>query len=298
MIHEFDNALPKIKDRVSYWTGLKFNSHAEAKLKEAIRQRMDALSLSEGQFSIYLQKIIDLRQDNEEEVVKLTELLVNPETYFFRDKGQFKLLQEHILPKIIKKRSRSKTLKLWSAGCSTGEEAYSLAILVMLLIPDWSEWKITIIGSDIHQSAIERAQKGVFYASSFRSLNPYIFQTFFRSIAPTCWEIEPKIVNLVSFCKQNLVTDSFPSVRGQFFAMDLVLCRNVFIYFHHNAILTVIKKILDTLCNGGVLLTGHGELQGVHLPMLEELFLKESVVYQKRLPGPFDGPDLMSDRPK
>ncbi len=292
---DFHHTLSKIRNRITHCTGLKFNGRKEEdeKLMAAIQNRMSVLSYDE--IYLYFQKVLIPGRESSQEIEALVELLVNPETYFFRDQGQFELLYRSILPKIIEKRKDSRAIKLWSAGCSTGEEAFSLAILMTLLVPNLGNWKLNVIGSDINTEAIEFAKKGVFSKSSFRSMNPTIFKTFFHPVNPSHWEIDPRIVKLVTFCKTNLVGDSFSiSADLRFSNMDLVLCRNVFIYFNHQAILTVVNKIVDALCEGGVLLTGHGELQGINHPLLKKIPCRSSLIYQKKsvLPHQIETPDL------
>lgn len=280
---DIHHTLSKIKNRITHYIGLKFSARKDEdeKLIAAIQKRMEALSCDD--ISFYLQKVLLPGSDSHQEIVALAEMLVNPETYFFRDKGQFELLYRSILPKIIDKRRQSQIIRLWSAGCSTGEEAFSLAILMALLVPNWRNWKIIIIGSDINTEALKQAQKGVFSKSSFRSMNPDMFNTFFHSVNHSHWAIDSRILNLVTFCKKNLVGDPFPSPTDlRFYDMDLILCRNVFIYFTHQAILTVVNKIVDTLCEGGVLLTGHGELHGINHPLLKKIPCRESLIFQKK----------------
>src|SRR4028118_1611340 len=105
---------------------------------------------------------------------QLIVLLTNQESYFFRDKGQFTLLQERILPELIKANRERRTLRLWSAGCSTGEEPYSLAILVDQLLPQRESWSVFILGTDIEEGALEKARRGIYSPWSFRLVKPLL----------------------------------------------------------------------------------------------------------------------------
>lgn len=289
---EAQSIIVKIRERISNYAGLKFNPRMEDKLLVAIQQRMETLGYKESY--LYLQRIVVPAQETNKEIIELVELLVNSETYFFRDEGQFRLLQNELLPKIIEKRQNRRIIKLWSAGCSTGEEAFSLAILIMRLIPNWKEWKISIVGSDINSEALQFAKKGLFSHRSFRSPSQTDYISFLKSVNNNQWQLDSQVINLVTFCKKNLVGDLYPTFHDQLCEMDLILCRNVLIYFHQQAILTVVNKIVDTLCDGGILITGHGELHGIHHPLLKEIFCRESLVYQKKSSksGQVEVPDL------
>ncbi len=218
------------------------------------------------------------------------------ESYFFRDQGQISLLRNQILPDLIRQRrhiasgsatgsivlpSDRPTLRLWSAGCAGGEEAYSLAILVKELLPDASAWQVVVIGTDVTQSAIERAQQGIYSEWSFRLVSPEIKQKYFRRHREG-WEIDPAIRQMVRFQFGNLVQDCYPKPEAGVHQMDLIVCRNVFIYFSPGAIATVLSKFYETLAPHGFLITGHTELQGQNLGQFQLKSFPESVVYQRR----------------
>lgn len=202
------------------------------------------------------------------------------ESYFFRDKGQFHLLEKKILPELINMRKKEKTLRLWSAGCSSGEEAYSLAILAARLIPEPDEWKVTITGTDINRDSIIKAQKGSYGEWSFRRIDPDIKSLYFKRKGDK-WEIAGQIRRMAEFRTMNLILDEIPNHRSDIHDMDLILCRNLFIYFSRDSVAKVIKKLENTLNCGGYLMTGHGELHDQKLGSLSPLIFQESVIYRK-----------------
>jgi len=209
---------------------------------------------------------------------------LNGETYFFRDLGQFDLLRLHILPELIKRRSGEKHLRLWSAGCASGEEAYSLAILVDMLLPERSGWNIHILGSDIDQTALAKARRGRYGSWSFRMSPPAMQQRYFRRTGDE-WMLDEGIRSMVTFRAVDLIKDPFPA--GELCDIDLILCRNVFIYFDADTVATVAEKLAAALSRDGYLMTGHTEIIGLHGQNLRSRLFADGVVYQRTAPAVF-----------
>ncbi|MFZ2162492.1 MAG: CheR family methyltransferase [Sideroxyarcus sp.] len=210
-------------------------------------------------------------------------IIINNETYFFRDHGQFDLLRLRLLPELIERRRDAKTLRLWSAGCSSGEEAYSLAMLVDMLLPERERWNILIIGSDIDEAVLARARRGRYGQWSFRMAPPALKQRYFHRNNEE-WILDRRIRSMVSFRASNLIGDAFPGAELQ--NMDLILCRNVFIYFSAAAVAAVADKLAATLNVGGYLMTAHTELVGHRVQNLQSRLFAEGVVYQRTSPMP------------
>jgi chemotaxis protein methyltransferase CheR len=203
------------------------------------------------------------------------------ETYFFRDAGQFSLLRSEIIPKLIRDNAPTKMIRIWSAGCSTGEEAYSLAFVVNDLLPKGENWKIVVFGTDVNPAAIARAREGKYGSWSFRGVDAHLQSEYFKRNKAQ-WIVRDDIRDLVSFSTLNLLKDTFPEFRSGLYELDLVLCRNVFIYFDRSAVTTVVRKIRDTLRGGGYFMTGHAELYDQDLSGFNLRAFDSSVVYQKR----------------
>ena len=220
-----------------------------------------------------------------EEWKTLANIITNGESFFFRDRGQFDLLANQILPEIIaSKRETYKkgelpflTLKVWSAGCSTGEEVYSLAMLISELIPDRSQWHITIIGTDINQSFLDLARRGIYKKWSFRLTDPLLKTKYFMTNEQQ-WQIRPYLKNMVTFYYDNLI--DVENISHRTYGLDLVLCRNVFIYFNLDSITKAVTKIASTLRYGGYLITGHAELQTIKLNNFQPLSFSQSILYK------------------
>ncbi|MCK9388886.1 MAG: hypothetical protein M0Q22_10925 [Sulfuritalea sp.] len=204
----------------------------------------------------------------------------NGETYFFRDHGQFDLLRLHVLPALIDRRRTAKTLRLWSAGCASGEEAYSLAMLVDHLLPQRDDWDIVILGSDIDAAALQKARRGHYRQWSFRMAPPTLQQRYFQRHGDE-WVLDEHIRRMVSFRLGDLIGDPVPG--GELRDMDLILCRNVFIYFNAGTVATVAGKLAAALNENGYLMTGHTELIGHRLPNMQSRLFAEGVVQQRTI---------------
>ncbi len=270
--------IENFRQLISTHTGLYIRPQDRELLCNKIEMRMKILKISNPEEYYGL---LDGKTDQSEQEWKDLEIQITTvESYFFRDRGQFTLLENQILPELIKTKKEARSLRIWSAGCSTGEEVYSLAILLNELIPNHQEWNITIIGTDINVEVLEKAQRGIYNSWSFRLVGADLQNRYFHH-QKNLWQIDEKIRQMVKFRYGNLVHDYFPNPID-IHNMDLIICRNVFIYFEHQAIATVLKKFQQTLRPGGYLITGHTELHGQNLGQLEAKVFAESIIYQLR----------------
>jgi chemotaxis protein methyltransferase CheR len=286
--------IQKFIQLISTNTGLHIREQDREALSKKIWTQMKLLNLSRPETYYQLLEAQAAKNDSPSETPdnfawkELILLLTTGESYFFRDEGQFTLLENRILPELIEHRKKVQhakaearpSLRIWSAGCSTGEEAYSLAMLLRKLIRDWDQWNILILGTDINQAAIQQAKRGIYSSWSFRKVDPNLQAQYFHQ-QKMGWEIDEQIRWMVKFYAGNLMKDTFPSYASDIHRMDLILCRNVFIYFDSQAVSIVLEKFYHTLRSGGYLVTGHAELHGLNLGQLQAKFFPESVVYQR-----------------
>ncbi|NJL43319.1 MAG: tetratricopeptide repeat protein [Pseudanabaena sp. SU_2_4] len=180
------------------------------------------------------------------------------------------------------KRSRKQkpSLRIWSAGCSTGEEPYSLATIVKELIPNYLNWNLLILGTDINTESIAKAKMGSYSEWSFRMVSPTIKQQYF-SYQDKSWQLDDRIRRMVKFQPGNLLTDDYPSLNSDIYNMDIIICRNVFIYFNAENVETILAKFYQALSPGGQLIVGHTELHDLNLQGFVPKAYEESVVYQR-----------------
>ncbi|MGB7088177.1 MAG: CheR family methyltransferase, partial [Phormidesmis sp.] len=193
----------------------------------------------------YYQLLAEHTPESQQEWCYLSELLTNHESFFFRDKGQFAALKNHILPALIQRKSTEKRLRICSAGCANGEEPYSIAILLKTLLgAELAQWDVMIFGVDISADSIAQAKAGTYREWSFRGLETWLKQIYFHRVNDR-YRIDPQFQALVKFYPLNLVEDPFAfgaegPIRDARAAensdsLDLIICRNVFIYFDEAA---------------------------------------------------------------
>lgn len=210
----------------------------------------------------------------------LTVQFTTGESHFFRDNGQFDLLAATILPELIERRAAQRTLRLWSAGCATGEEAYSLAMLVDEFAPRLAAWDLLVLGTDINSAALEKARRGEYGEWSFRTLDEARRRRFFHRRSKQ-WLIDSRLRDMVTFRSGDLIRDPFPDPKAGLAEFDLILCRNVFIYLDAQAVARITAKFAGTLADGGYLVTGHSELFGHNTAPLRVRMFPQSAVFQK-----------------
>jgi chemotaxis protein methyltransferase CheR len=267
----------RLRTLIHEHTGLRERSGGVDRIADIVQSRVHALSLAGAEE--YARFLNCGGSEANSEIRTLTVCLTTGETHFFRDRGQFDLIEKTILPALIVERNASKNLRIWSAGCSTGDEPYSIAMAVDSLLANRRDWNVEIFGTDINLQALDKARTGAYTDWSFRVIDDDRKHAYFDGSSGQ-WVLKRRIRNAVRFGALNLIHDKFQlaGIRD----MDLILCRNVFIYFKHYSIQSVLDKMVAVLRPGGYLLTAHGELHGQEPAQLEALCYPESSVYRKR----------------
>ncbi|MEI6427134.1 MAG: CheR family methyltransferase [Pseudanabaena sp. ELA607] len=270
--------LDKLKSAITERLGIYVRPQDDATFCKKIHIRVQFLKIST--YESYCDFLNCGTEQSESEWRELIRQITIAETYFMRDKGHIHLLQNNILPEIIRAQHPQKTLRIWSAGCSTGEEAYSLAILLHELIPDIDQWRLRIIGSDLNPDVIQKARQGVYSDWSLRSLTDKQKKLYFTAQG-SLWRLQERICQMVTFYSNNLVDDAFAQYAADFYNFDLILCRNVFIYFEPKSIEKVLRRFYTALKSNAYLITGHMELHGQNLNGFKVKVFPDAVVYQK-----------------
>ncbi len=233
-------------------------------------------------YADYLDALHAARLDDPLWKILITHLTIG-ETYFFRNRWHFAALREHILPELIAKRRHYGllNLRLWSAGCASGEEPYSLAMLLRELLPDIQDWHIRILATDINEAALDKARRGEYGAWSFREETPRDLRDTYFTPHQGRYLIAPEIRAMVDFQPLNLVEDTYPAGYNDTYRMDLIVCRNVTIYFDHATTRQIAGRFYDCLVEGGWLLVGHSEpLASIYSDYTVQNF-PNAVLYQK-----------------
>jgi chemotaxis protein methyltransferase CheR len=263
-------------------TGLRFAPGDQQGLERKLLARMAGRHCPTAE--AYLQLLGRNTPESCTEWQELATLLTIGESYFFRDQGQIDLLRRRLLPELIAARQSRRRLRIWSAGCAGGEEPYSLAMLLRELLPAPEDWQILVLGTDLNGQALAKARRGRYSSWSFRGVDPALQRRYFTRDREE-WLLCEEVRDMVVFQPGNLASDRFPDPGSELHDMDLILCRNTFIYFSPELVAAVAEKFADTLCDQGYLVTGHGELQLQQAGPLQARLLEDQVVFQKRSPG-------------
>lgn len=222
------NLLSGLSELISSLIGLHFPADRLSDLERGLRSAAPDLGFSDTSEFIEWLKNTKLSKSD---IETLASHLTIGETYFFREKESFKALEETILPEIINaRRGKEQRLRFWSAGCSTGEEAYSLAILITRMLPDYRDWNISILATDINPRSLKKAAGGTYSEWAFREAPEWLKAKYFMQ-KDGYYEIVPEIKKMVSFSYLNLAEDTYPSLLNNTNAMDVIFCRNVLMYF-------------------------------------------------------------------
>lgn len=263
-----------IRDLVYEHCGIFFHDDVKYLLERRLHPRL--AERGAGTFSEYY-RYLRFGSERRVELEQIVELLTTNETYFFREEYQLRAFTEEILPDLIRRRALDRRLRIWSAGCSSGEEAYTIAILVRES-PLLSGWNVEIFGNDISRRVLQIARRGIFGKSSFRATPPDIMRKYFKPLENNRFQIDDSLRSLVSFGHLNLLDEEMLDLIGP---VDAVFCRNVLIYFDKAARLKVIRTFHRKLRPGGYLLLGHSESLVNVSTDFELVYLKNDMVYRR-----------------
>jgi chemotaxis protein methyltransferase CheR len=204
------------------------------------------------------------------------------ETYFFRDSATFQALEEHILPELIRqRRGKNQQLRIWSAACATGEEPYSVAILLQKLIGNLDGWNISILATDINPQAIKKARLGIYHNWSFRECPPWVQDKYFSRHNNGQFEISSDIKPMVTFGYHNLAIDPYPSLANNTNAMDIILCRNVLMYFNRDIADLALSNFSKCLVEEGWLMVSPCDIPQGSNPSLRYISHSGAILYRK-----------------
>lgn len=251
------NALEKFSLFLERNLGLHYPKNREKDLEQKCGLIAKALDFAEPVDCLdwLMQGPLDDRQ-----VDILTTHLTNGETYFFRDEHFYSTLEKEILPDLIKRHQADKSIKIWSAACSTGEEPYSIAILLHRLLGRLEDWDITILATDINRHFLNKALSSRYKKWSFRVIKDEIKERYFQKNDDDSYTLIPQIRQMVQFSYLNLVADPYPEQK-----MDLICCHNVLIYFSEQQIGKTIHQLSCSLNEGGIL-----TLAPIEIPFVAE----------------------------
>jgi chemotaxis protein methyltransferase CheR len=260
--------------------GLHFPEHREEDLARRLVRACQASRASD--VGRYLSMLATLPDDSPEWRRFASHLTVG-ETYFFRDRRCFDALEQEVFPSLIERRRREgiPRLRIWSAGCASGEEPYSLAILIDRLLPDRADWSVTLLATDVNPRALAAAQRALYREWSLRDTPEWIRQRYFLPHGPATFELAAAIRRMVTFAPLNLAEGTYPSLATNTSAIDLILCRNVVMYFTREAQNAAFGRFHEALVDGGWLVVSPAEASAQLLRPLEPVNFPGSILFRK-----------------
>lgn len=264
--------------------GLYFPPERRADLQRGVAAAARELALPDA--AAYARRLLAAAPD-QAQLQLLARHLTIGETYFFRDPQLLDAVARQVLPELVRaRRGRDQRLRLWSAGCASGEEAYTLAILLHQALPDLAEWRVTITATDINPAALRRAEAGIYGEWSFRNAPPRLKASWFERQADGRYAIDPRLRTRVNFEYLNLVEDGYPSLETDTNAMDIVFCRNVLMYFQPAQMRAVVERLRRAMVDGGWLAVSPSETSQALFAPLATVNHPGAILYRKGVAAP------------
>ena len=274
-----DSLLAQISEHIASQMGLRFPKDRWRDLEKSLVAAARTSGYTDTQ--VYIQHLL-ASSLNRQHIETLARHLSVGETYFFREEKPLKALETHILPELIRsRRGHDRRLRIWCAGCSSGEEPYTIAMMLDTLMPDLHDWNVTILATDINPQAMQKAAVGVYREWSMRAIPPAMKQRYFVRNQDGFYELSSQIKQMVTFSFLNLADDTYPSLLTNTTAMDVILCRNLLIYFDAAGARHVVDHLHRSLIEGGWLIVSPAEAS--HSTFSSFITVKKSgaILYKK-----------------
>lgn len=277
------HSMLELSEYVEARMGLSFPEKRWGELGKKVAMASEALGFSDAEACI--EWVLSSPSDSES-IEILTSFLTVGETYFYREGKSLQALTDRVFPEMLVAHSASahpagaQTIRIWSAGCCTGEEPYTIAMMVSSY-PQFSGWDVRILATDINREFLKKAMVGVYSEWSFRGVDREIREKYFIKVGKEKYEILPAIKCMVDFSYLNLVEDPYPALYEPGNAVDLILCRNVLMYFAPDHARKVIKKFSQALRPNGWMLVSPVEVPLVDTAVFSQVFQSGAVLNQK-----------------
>ncbi len=292
----------QIQTHIAERCGLYFRDHDLRNLEAGVSERMKACGF-DSVHAYYLH--LTTSEEQEAEFRELLNLLTINHTYFFRNEPQFAALKEKVLPELIERKmqqalesksGRKPFLRIWSAGCSTGEEPYTIAMILCEVIPHPEDWNIEILATDASSEAMEKAKRGIYGENSMRLVEePYRSKYFTQTVPSKAkgeWRISDEIKGMVKFGFLNLVADPYPA------ELDIVFCRNVTIYFETKTTVKIMEDFAANMTDPGYLFLGYSESLQYLTQKFRMASWQEGIYYRKATGAPEEGVSNLAWKPE
>lgn len=276
--------LSEIRTLIEERTGIHFDESRERFFSTRVREQMKERGFSRG-----VELLRAIRKTNVE-YEALLERLLTQETSFFRYPAVFEAFEKRVLPELHVKKfwKNPRTLRVWSAGCSTGEEPYSIAITIVDSLSFADAWDVDILATDVGRQALKHAERGIYSGRSIASVNDRQKAAHFTPVDGG-QQVKPRLRKMISFTQMNLAS---PVYVGR---MDLIFCMNVLIYFTEERRHAVVQRFFDVLEPGGYLFLGHSESISKMPVKFQAIVLGDCILYRKPTTQELQKPELVAE---
>jgi chemotaxis protein methyltransferase CheR len=279
-----EHELSEIRMLIEERTGIHFDASRERFFSTRVREHLCERGYTRGT------DLLRAARKTNVEYESLLEKLLTQETSFFRYPAVFEAFEKHVLPELhVKKFWRNpRTLRIWSAGCSTGEEPYSVAITVLDTLSFADAWEVEILATDVGRHALKIAERGVYSGRSIASVNERQLASHFSEV-PGGRQVKSRLRKIVNFAQLNLAA---PVYVGR---MDLIFCMNVLIYFTEERRRTLVQRFYESLEPGGYLFLGHSESISKMPVKFQAIVLGDCIMYRKPTAEESHKPELVTE---
>ena len=265
-----DHELSEIRMLIEERTGIHFDESRERFFSTRVREHMHARGYTRGN------ELLRAVRKTNVEYESLLERLLTQETSFFRYPAVYEAFEKRVLPElhVSKFWKNPRTIRVWSAGCSTGEEPYSIAITIADSLSFADAWNVEILATDVGRQALKHAETGIYAGRSLASVSAKQLATHFTALDGK-YQVKPRLRKMISFAPMNLAS---PVYVGR---MDLIFCMNVLIYFTEERRRALVQRFYDALEPGGYLFLGHSESISKMPVKFQAIVLGDCILYRK-----------------
>jgi chemotaxis protein methyltransferase CheR len=276
--------LDQIRTLIETRSAILFDSSRERFFSTRVREFLEEKGLASGG------ELLGVVRGSSVEYEALLETLLTQETSFFRYPAVYEALEAKILPDVQERKfwENPRTLRIWSAGCSTGEEPYSIAITISDSLTFSDSWNVEILATDVGRHALKHAERGVYSGRSLGSVSEQQLTTHFTK-SNGAHQVKPRLRKLVTFAQMNLASAVYVG------RMDMIFCMNVLIYFSEERRRSLVQRFYDTLEPGGYLFLGHSESISKMPVKFQAIVLNDCILYRKPTAEELQKPELVAE---